>query len=73
MASKSEQRFRSMQIFGGAKDFCPNFHKFARKIIQRKLKKNQLHFFSCWPYFFQIKALQAPFLPKYFQTCPNFP
>jgi len=23
--------------------------------------------------FFHIKALQAPVLPKYYQTCPNFP
>jgi len=27
---------RSRQIFGGAKDFCPNFPKLAPKNLQRK-------------------------------------
>jgi len=31
--NKCNHRCRSRQIFGGAKDFCPNFLKLARKII----------------------------------------
>jgi len=40
--SVEKHRCRSRQIFGGAKDFSPNFTKIARKILQRKWppKKN---------------------------------
>jgi len=45
-------RCRSKQIFGGAKDFCPNFPKLARKVV-RLLTKNflpqrLLRSFSVW-------------------------
>ena len=52
---------------GGAKDFCPNFPKLARKKLQTK----RLHFISFWAHFLQIKAHQAPFLPKFTLTCPK--
>jgi len=35
-------RCRSKQIFGIAKDFCPNFPKLARKVVVRLLPKNLL-------------------------------
>jgi len=42
----------SRQSFGGAKDFCPNFPKPARKILQTRLPpKKRLHFFLCWGIF----------------------
>ena len=62
---------KSRQIFEGAKDFCPNFHKFARKILTgkwpQKIKiKKRLHFCSCWAYFFKSNPFKHHF-------CPNFP
>ena len=36
----SKHRCRSKQILGGAKDFCLNFPKLARKVVVRLLPKN---------------------------------
>jgi len=41
-------RYRSKLIFGGAKDFCPNFPRFAKKNFD-------------WTPFFQIETRWAPF------------
>jgi len=35
-----EHRCSSKQIFGGAKDFCPNFPKLARKVFVRLMPAN---------------------------------
>jgi len=35
-------KFRSRQIFGVAKDFCPNFPKFTRKFFVQLLRTNSL-------------------------------
>jgi len=45
-------RFRSRQIFGVAKDFCPNFPKLARKVLRNFCQKMFSHknyedFFWC--------------------------
>jgi len=50
------------KFWGVAKDFCPNFPKLAQKKpkeIELKGKTTAL------VAFFQINALQAPFLPKF--------
>ena len=68
-------RCSSRQIFGGAKNFCPNLPELARKNLQRKwpLKNNCLHSFSCWVHFLNQSTLQAHFLPKLPQISPNLP
>jgi len=45
--------------FGGANDFCPDFPKKKKGCI------------SFWVHFFQIKAYQAPFLPKFLPNLPE--
>jgi len=41
-SSSNAYRCRSKQIFGGAKDFCPNFPKLAQKVAGRLLPTNFL-------------------------------
>jgi len=48
-------RCRSKQIFGGAKDFCPNFPKLARKVILWLLPTNVLSQRS-WSHFFCVTS-----------------
>jgi len=63
-------RCRSMHIFGGANNFCPNFCKLVRKTSKQKFcknknKKEKLNFTG-------RKAFQAPFfrnVTQTFQTC----
>jgi len=64
---KCIHRCRSRHILGGAKSFCPNISKLARK----KSKDNAVVVTGC-------KAVQAPFLaklhpslPKFVLTCPK--
>jgi len=62
----------SKQIFGGAKDFLPNFPNLPKKLscnccrpfLWCELQKNGLHLFSC-------KSL-APFLPRFSVILPKF-
>ena len=62
-----------MQILGGAKNFCPNFPKLARKKLQRKWPpKKRLHFFSCWVYLFKSKHNSSTTVGLA-QISPNLP
>jgi len=60
-------RFRGRQIFGGAKNFCPNIRKLARKRSKDNdlQKKKRLHFTG-------RKAVQASFLLKLHPSLPKF-
>jgi len=51
---------RSKQIFGGAKDFCPNFPKLARKVFVRLLPKSFLPQKS-WRPFFDVTSKKKVF------------
>jgi len=73
-------RCRSRQIFGGAKDFCPNFLKLARKKLQRKWpqkkQKNNCVSSHVGCIFLNQSTLQEPFCqnyPKLAQISPNSP
>jgi len=62
-------RCKSSQIFGGTKDL-PKFPEICpKKNCKENCLKKWLHFIPLWAQFFQIKALQAPFLPKFPLTC----
>jgi len=64
-------RCRSRQIFGGAKDFVQISRNFPEKNSKENDLKKMTAFIPFWAHFFQIKALQAPFLPKFPLTCPK--
>jgi len=72
-----QHRCRSRQLFGGAKNFCANFRKFARKnpkkMIPKKTKK-QLHFtgriFSSQG---ASSTIFAQISPKLAQISPTLP
>jgi len=71
VTSQSEHRCRSRQIFGVAKDFAQistNLpEKYPKESDLQKINKNKKTTACLFMLgvFFQIKALQAPFLPKY--------
>jgi len=54
----------------GAKNICPNIRKLARKKDPQKTTSKKNDCISRGE-FFQIKALQAPSLPKFIQTYPK--
>ena len=56
----ASHRCSGRQIFGGAKDFCPNSPKLARKKLKKVTSKNKLCM-CFWEPFFQIKEGWAPF------------
>ena len=60
-------RCRSRQIFGGAKNFCPNLRKFART----KSKKNTTAVFSSQGTSSTIFAQILPKLVAFLLTCPK--
>jgi len=65
-------RCRSRQIFGGAKDFCPNFPKLARKISKAndfKKKLKRLNFILFWAHFSSESTSSTIFA----QISPNLP
>ena len=65
-------RCRSRQILRGAKDFAQISRNMPEKnSIGNDLKK-WLHFIAFWAHFFEIIALQAPFLPKFPPNLPKF-
>jgi len=76
------RRCRSKQIFGGAKDFCPNFPKLAQKVVVQLLPtvfvvwppKNDLHLFFCkpWAPFLEVKQRWAPFLLRFSGISPRY-
>jgi len=67
-----QHRCMSRQIFGGVKDFCPNFPKLARKNSKENdLEKRTATIFSIFA-FFKIKAhCKHYFFPNFPQTCPK--
>ena len=60
------------QIFGGAKDFSQISRNLPEKTLKKMTSKKRLHFIPFWAHFFQIKALQVPFLPKFPPNLPKF-
>ena len=64
--------FRSRQSFGGAKDFAQISRNLPEKNSRENHLKEWLHFILFRAHFFQIKALQAPFLPKFTLTCQKY-
>jgi len=67
---------------GGAKNFCSNFPKLARKnakkneLQKNKKRKKRLHFISRWAHFFKSKHFKnhfAQIFPKLAQTSSNLP
>jgi len=71
-------RCRSRQIFGGAKNFCPNFRKFARKKskendLQKKQKRSHLtgRIFSSEGTSSTIFAQISPKLAQIFANLPE--
>jgi len=61
-------RCRSRQIFRGAKDFCPNFPKLARKNSEENdFKKNQkrLNFILVWAHFSNESTSSTIFVQIY--------
>ena len=75
--SFEKHRCRSRQLFGGAKDFCPNFPKLARKILQRKWppKNDCISFHVCHIFSSQSTSstIFARISPKFAQISPNLP
>jgi len=75
--SFEKHRCRSRQLFGGAKDFCPNFPKLARKILQRKWppKNDCISFHVCHIFSSQSTSstIFAQISPKFAQISPNLP
>jgi len=79
--ASSNHRCRSRQIFGDAKDFCPNFPKLARKNykgdLPKKSKKTSAFWF--WAPFSSnqrtsndsVKVV-TPFCPDFHGFCPDF-
>ena len=66
-------RCRIRHIFGGAKDFTKISRNSPEKNCKKITAKKWLHFIPFRAHFFQIKALQAPFLPKFPPNLPKFP
>ena len=66
-------RCRSRQIFGGAQDFAQISPNLPEKTLKKMTSKKWLHFIPLRAHVFQIKALQAPFLPKFPPNFPKFP
>jgi len=66
-------RCRSRQSFRGGKDFAQISRNFPEKNSKENHLKEWLHFIPFREHFFQIKALQAPFLPKFPPNLPKFP
>ena len=77
--------YRSRQIFGGAKDFCPNFSKLARNVFcvvckdhedlfWCDLEQKRLYVFFCkrWAPFVEVKQRWVPFLPGRSRILPKF-
>jgi len=63
----TNDRCSSRHIFGGAKHFCPNFTKRARK----KLKKKDFN--TTWPHCFKSNHITRNFCSNSPQACPHFP
>ena len=67
-----KHRCRSRQILGGAKDFCPNFTKLARKTLQRKWPpKRNVYTLILSAIFAKSKHIQR-FCEGIHTFCPNF-
>jgi len=67
------RKCRSKQRFGGAKDFCSNFPKLARKTPMIMTSKNNYCISShVGLIFVNQSTLHASFLPKFIQTCTDF-
>ena len=65
-------RCRSTLIFGGAKNFCPNFRKLARKKFERTWPPKRTSSLSFWVPFCKINE-HTPILRMFAHILPKFP
>jgi len=77
-------RFRSREIFGVVKDFCPNFSKLSRKVFVQLLhimktffgvtskKGLQVIFCKPWAPFFKSSKVWRHFQADFQECCPGF-
>jgi len=68
-------------MFGGAKDFCPNFPKLVKKVVVHILptvfwcdlqKWSSLVFLQTLGTIFEVKQCWAPFLPRFAGILPRY-
>ena len=75
-ADNDKQWCRSKQIFGGAKNFCPNFWKLARKKLHKKKwppkKSFPVFLGAIFAQIFKVLLRFSEILWKFSKICPNF-